>query len=250
MSDRISIEKDAGAEGVAEVQLTRGDKHNGLDFEMFEALHAALDELETDGSLRCVVLHGKGPSFCAGLDIKSFAGQDLGDAMFKRDGENPANFAQRAAYGWRQLPVPVIAALHGAAYGGGAQLALAADIRIAAPDARISIMEMKYGLIPDMGLSQLLPGLVRDDVARELIYTARVVEAPEAAELGLVTRVSESALEDARALAAEIAAKPERAIRAAKRWTAEMPKLGEREGLALEEELQRQMISAAVTSSA
>jgi enoyl-CoA hydratase/carnithine racemase len=241
MSDRLKIDRDGG---LADVTLTRAEKHNGLDFEMFEALHAALDELGSDDSLRAVLLHGDGPSFCAGLDIKSFAGQDLSEVMFARDGENHANFAQRAAYGWRQLPVPVIAALHGACYGGGAQLALAADIRIAAPDTKISIMEMKYGLIPDMGLSQVLPGLVRDDVARELIYTARVVESAEAAEIGLITRVSESSLDDARALAAEIATKPERAVRAAKRWMAEMPKLPEREGLALEEELQRAMITA------
>jgi len=246
MADRLAVEQ---ADGVAEVRLSRGEKHNGLDLEMVEALHRALDQLSADDELRAVVIHGEGPSFCAGLDIKSFAGEDP-ETMLGRDGSNPANFAQRATYGWRQLPVPVIAALHGACFGGGAQLALAADIRFAAPDTRISIMEMRYGLIPDMGLSQLLPGLVRDDVARELIYTAREVPAAEAAELGLVTRVSDTALDDARALAAELASKPPWAIRAAKRWLAEMPRLSERDGLALEEELQRAMISAASGASA
>jgi enoyl-CoA hydratase/carnithine racemase len=246
MSERVAIERDGG---LAEVRLTRGDKHNGIDMEMFQGIHAALDELGADESLRAVVLHGEGPSFCAGLDIKSFAGQDDFDSVMARhDGDNPANFAQRVAYGWRQLPVPVIAALHGACYGGGAQIALGADIRIAAPDTRVSIMEMKYGLIPDMALSQLVFGLVRDDVLRELIYTARIVEANEAAEIGLVTRVSETALEDARALAAEIASKPERTVRAAKRWMAEMPRLSEPDGLALEEALQRQMLSVPAAS--
>ncbi len=246
MSERLVIERDGG---LAEVRLTRGDKHNGLDFEMFEAINAALDELEVDGELRAVVLHGEGPSFCAGLDVASFAGEDLSEVMFGRTRSSPANFAQRVAFGWRSLPVPVIAALHGACFGGGAQIALAADIRIAGPDTRLSIMEMRYGLIPDMGLSQTLPGLVRDDVARELIYSARQVQAEEALQLGLVTRISDSPLEDARALAAEIAAKPLASIRAAKRWANEMPKLSEVEGLALEEELQRVVMAAAMVAA-
>ncbi len=243
MSERVSIERDGG---VAEVRLTRGDKHNGLDFPMFEAIHAALDELEADDGLAAVVLHGEGPSFCAGLDIKSFAGEDLAGVMFSRREGDPANFAQRPATGWRALPVPVLAALHGACFGGGAQIALGADIRIAAPDTRMSIMEMRYGLIPDMGLSQTLPGLVSDDVARELIYTAREVPASEAAELGLVTRVSDSALDDARELAADIASRPTHAIRAAKRWMNEMPRLSAADGLALEEELQRKMLAGGI----
>ncbi len=239
MGERVAIERDGG---LAEVRLTRGDKHNGLDWAMFTELNGALDELWADETLRAVVLHGEGPSFCAGLDVQSFGSENKSAEMCSRRGSDPANFAQRAAYGWRQLPVPVIAALHGACYGGGAQLALAADMRIASPDTKLSIMEMKYGLIPDMGLSQLLPGLVRDDVARELVYSARVVEASEAAELGLITRISEDALADAKALAGEIAAKPENSIRSAKRWLDEVPKLGERDGLALEEELQKRLI--------
>jgi enoyl-CoA hydratase/carnithine racemase len=245
--ERVAIEQDGG---VAEVRFTRGDKHNGLDFEMFEAIHGALDSLEADQGLRAVVLSGDGPSFCAGLDIKSFAGQDVSDVMLGRNGSEPANFAQRVAIGWRHLPVPVIAALHGACFGGGAQIGLAADLRIAAPDTRISIMEMRYGLIPDMGLSQLISGLVRDDIARELIYTAREVDATEAAELGLVTRVSETHLDDARSLAAQIAAAPPHAMRAAKRWMNEMPRLPEAAGLELEEELQRSMLGAAAQPGA
>jgi enoyl-CoA hydratase/carnithine racemase len=235
--ERVRI--DVGEDGVADVTLTRGDKHNGLDFAMFEALNEALDGLETDETVKVVLLSGEGPSFCAGLDFKGFGGEDLSERMFAPTENSPANFAQRASVGWRLLPVPVVAALQGACYGGGAQLALAADIRIAAPDTKISIMEAKYGLIPDMGLSQVLPGLVRDDIARELVYTARIVEAAEAAELGLVTRISDSALDDARALATQIAAQRPEAMRSAKRL------LGEAEGLALEEELQRALTSAA-----
>jgi enoyl-CoA hydratase/carnithine racemase len=124
--ERVRV--DVGDDGVADVRLVRADKHNGLDFPMFEALNAALDELETDETVKVVLLSGEGPSFCAGLDFKSFAGESLQDKMFGHRPDSPANFAQRAAVGWRLLPVHVVAALQGACYGGGAQLALAADI--------------------------------------------------------------------------------------------------------------------------
>ncbi len=214
---------------------------------MFEALNEAIDQVRGDTEARVVVISGEGPSFCAGLDFKSFMAQDEGGGdrdllgFERREGEDE-NFAQRAAHGWRSLPVPVIAAVHGNVLGGGAQLALAADIRLAAPDTRFSVMEIRYGLIPDMGLSQTLPGLVRDDVARELVYTGRVVEAAEAAELGLLTRVVDDPHADAHALATRIADSSPDAIRSAKRLLGEAPKLGRREGLALEEELQRALI--------
>ena len=238
--DRVQL---TVADGVADVLLARGDKHNGLDWAMFEGLNEAIDEVGADEEARVVVLSGEGPSFCAGLDFKSFMSDPDRDLLGfeRRDGE-PENFAQRAAHGWRSLPVPVVAALHGNALGGGLQLAIAADIRIAAPDTRLSVMEIKYGLIPDMGLSRTLPGLVRDDVARELTYTGRVVEATEALELGLVTRIIDDPLADARELAAEIASKSPQAIRSAKRLLGEAPALDAREGLALEEELQRALL--------
>ena len=227
------------------MRLTRGDKHNGLDWAMFEALNAAIDEVAASEEARAVVLSGEGPSFCAGLDFKSFMANPDQDllGLERREGEDE-NFAQRAAHGWRSLPVPVIAALHGNALGGGAQLALAADVRLAAPDTRFSVMEIRYGLIPDMGLSQTLPGLVRDDVARELVYTGRVVEAAEAAELGLLTRVVDDPLAEAHELATRIADSSPDAIRSAKRLLGEAPKLGRRDGLALEEELQRALIGS------
>jgi enoyl-CoA hydratase/carnithine racemase len=241
--DRVAI--DLGEDGVADVRLTRGDKHNGIDWPMFESINAAIDELGESEGARVVLLSGEGPSFCAGLDFKSFmsGGEDVGDGFARRD-DSAANLAQRTAYGWRELGIPVVAALHGACFGGGLQIALGADIRIAAPDTRMSVMEIRYGLIPDMSLSTTLPGLVRDDVARELTYTGRIVEADEALGLGLVTRVAPEPLAAARELAAEIASKPPNAIRSAKRVLGEAGRAPDRDSLALEEELQRELLGA------
>jgi enoyl-CoA hydratase/carnithine racemase len=237
--DRVRIEIE---DGVADVRLTRADKHNGLDWPMFEALNEAVDELAGADDARCVVLSGEGPSFCAGLDFKSFmAGDRAGDGFARRDGE-VANFAQRTTYGWRTLPVPVIAALRGACLGGGLQLALAADVRIAEPSTKMSVMEVRYGLVPDMGLSQTIVPLVRPDVARELAYTGRIVEAEEALALGLVTRLADDARAAARELAGEIAEKSPDAIRGIKRLAAEAWGKPPAEALALEAELQGRLI--------
>ena len=228
---------------VAEVTLDRPDKHNGLDYPMFEAINAAIDRLRETPGLRAVVLTGAGRSFCAGLDFAAVmaAGVPIEDSFARREGEI-ANDFQRVAYGWQQLPVPVIAAISGNALGGGCQIALAADIRIAAPDLRISVMEIKWGLIPDMGLTQSLPRLVGGDVARELTYSGRVLGAEEALGLGLVTRVEERPLEAARELAAEIAARSPDAVRRAKRLLEEAPSLPAADALALEESLQRELL--------
>jgi enoyl-CoA hydratase/carnithine racemase len=240
-TERVGVEV---TDGVADVLLRRPDKHNALDPAMFEALGSALDALAADRSVRAVVLHGDGPSFCSGLDFPSFAAASSPvDLFVHREGE-PANLAQRVAYGWRALPMPVIAAVHGACFGGGLQIALAADVRIAAPGSRLSVMEIEYGLIPDMGLTQTLAGLVRTDVARELIYTGRIVEAEEAAALGLVSRLDAEPVVAAESLAAAIAARSPEAIRAAKRLAAEGLGAPPERGLALEEELQRALIGS------
>jgi enoyl-CoA hydratase/carnithine racemase len=226
--------------------MVRGDKHNGLDWRMFVALNEAIDELRAAVGVRAVVLSGDGQSFCAGLDFQSFAagnGDLAGEGLARAEGE-VANFAQRVAYGWRQLEVPVIAALQGACIGGGLQIALGADIRLAAPDTRLSVMEIRYGLVPDMSLWQTITRLVGDDVARELAYTARMVEASEALELGLVTRIEADPLTAAGTLAAEIAANSPDAIRRIKRLANEAPQLSAAEGLALEAELQQQLIGS------
>ena len=249
--DRVRIEVD---ERVAEVVLDRPDKHNALDPAMFEAIGAAIDRIAADGSVRAVVLRGDGPSFCSGLDFPSFMASDRSPVdLFTHRDDEPANLAQRVAYGWRSLPVPVIAALHGACFGGGCQIALAADVRIAAPDTRMSVMESDYGLIPDMGITQTLAGLVRDDLARELIYTARKVDAAEAERIGLLTRVTDDPVAAASALAAEIASRSPDAIRGAKRLAAEGLGAPPEIGLGLEEQLQRGIIGkpnqiAAVTA--
>jgi enoyl-CoA hydratase/carnithine racemase len=249
--DRVRVEV---TDHVAEVVLDRPDKHNALDAAMFEAIGAAIDQLGADSKVRAVILRGDGPSFCSGLDFPSFMASG-GSPVYlftHRDGE-PANLAQRVAYGWRALPMPVIAAVHGACFGGGLQIALGADIRFGHPGTRMCVMESDYGLIPDMAITQTLAGLVRDDVARELIYTARKVEALEAAELGLLTRVVDDPIETATALAREIAGRSPQAIRGAKRLIAEAFGAPPEVGLALEEEIQRSIIGkpnqiAAVTA--
>lgn len=230
---------------VAVVTLTCPDRHNALDVEMFEALISSADRLAGEPGLRAVVLHGDGPSFCSGLDVAAVmaAGGGLDGLVDRVRGEVP-NWFQRAAHGWLELPVPVIAAIHGACFGGGLQIALAADIRVAAPDARLSVMEVRWGLIPDMSITRTLPRLVGSDVARELTYTGRVVDGDEAHRLGLVTRLADDPLAAALSLAAEIAERSPDAIRAAKRlyersWTGEPAAT-----LALEAELQLGLVGS------
>ncbi len=247
MSERIQV---SVQDGVADVKLNRAEKLNALDQAMFEALAKTGRELAGDRSLRSVVLSGEGRAFCAGLDFSGFtamAGRkaDAGQARqnpLEREPGHPANSAQSAAYVWTELPFPVIAAVHGVAYGGGLQIALGADIRVVAPDARLSVREIHWGLIPDMSGTQTLRHLVRQDVARELTYTGRIVSGTEAVELGLATQVSDTPYEAALELAREIAAKSPDAIRAAKRLLTAAPLVSTEEGLLLEEKLQRSLI--------
>ena len=213
MADRVTVTIEAG---VAEVRLSRPDKINALDAAMFEALADAAGKVGATRGVRAVVLSGEGRGFCVGIDTATFGeGPGLGDLTQRTHGI--ANRFQAAVWAWRVLSVPVIAAVHGFAFGGGFQLMLGADIRIVATDAKLSVMEGKYGLIPDMAGIALLRGLVRDDVARELTYSARVFDGAEAARLGLATRLSDDPRTEALALAREIAGASPRAIAAAKR---------------------------------
>lgn len=223
MNDRISVSL---TDGVADVRLVRADKMNALDAAMFEALVATTERLSKDKSVRVVVLSGEGKAFCAGLDMGRFAamkesggngipGGEFRDLTKRTHGQ--ANAAQQAVWGWRTLPVPVIAAVHGVAFGGGCQLALGADIRLMAPDAKMSIMEIKWGLVPDMAGTPILATLLRDDVLRELTYTGRIVGAQEAVSLGLATKVVDDPRAAALEMAREIAGKNPDGIRAAKR---------------------------------
>lgn len=206
------------ADGVVEVHLAREHKMNALDDAMFEALIAQGQALREDPAVRAVVLAGRGPAFCAGLDMASFARMGEGSTLdLCTRTHGIANRPQYVATVWRDLPVPVIAAVQGVAFGGGLQLALGADIRLVAAQTRMSVMEIKWGLVPDMGGMPLLRPLVRDDVARELTYTGRIVEGEEAVRLGLATRVVADPLAEARRLAHDIAARSPEAIRAGKR---------------------------------
>ena len=245
MTDRVSV---TVQDGVADVRLTRPDKINALDTAMFAAIVDTGESLKSDRSVRAVVLSGEGRGFCAGLDFSSFQAMAGGggqqEAGVGSAGEQPArersgssadrtissvvegritHLAQQAAFVWQELEVPVIAAVHGVALGGGAQIALGADIRIVAPDARLSILEIRWGLVPDMTGTAMLVRLVGLDRAKELALTGRMVDGEEAARIGLATRVSATPLDDALALAKEIAGKSPQAIRGIKRLLNEAP---------------------------
>jgi enoyl-CoA hydratase/carnithine racemase len=219
MDDRVRISMSSG---IAEVRLVRADKMNALDPLMFEALTQALAELSTKDGLRAVVLSGEGRAFCAGLDMENFRGMSGNGGGVNTRGlaertHGIANRFQHIVWGWRELPVPVIAAVHGVAFGGGLQLALGADLRYADRDTRFSVRETHWGLIPDMCGTQLMRHLAREDIVRELTYTARIFSAEEALSLGFITRIADEASAEALAIARDIAGKSPHAIRAAKR---------------------------------
>jgi enoyl-CoA hydratase/carnithine racemase len=218
MNDRVVIQLDS--EGVADVRLNRADKMNAIDGAMIEGILAAQDRLRAEPRLRAVVLHGEGRAFCAGLDVSRFAamgtGETRGHTLADRT-HGIANAPQQTAWGWRDLPVPVIAAVHGVAFGGGLQIALGADIRYVTSDVKLSVMEIKWGLVPDMAGIPLLRELVRGDIARELTYSGRIINGDEAVRLGLATWAGADPLAQARDMARNIARSNPDAIRAAKR---------------------------------
>ncbi|MFV8817652.1 crotonase/enoyl-CoA hydratase family protein [Haliea sp. E17] len=231
---------------VAEVCLNRPEKMNALSWAMFEAITSAGRELAGNRDVRVVVLHGAGDHFCAGLDLENFADFTPGKDFFGpgRGGEWP-NYYQAPAWVWRELPVPVICALHGVAYGGGLQIALGADIRIAHPACRLSVMEIKWGLIPDMSASQTLRDLVRVDVAKELTFSGRVVEGAEALALGLVTQLADEPLAAARAMATAIAGRNPDAVSLGKYLLNETRSGDTGAGLQAEENLQKRLLGSA-----
>ena len=240
-NDRIAIE--LGEDGVADVRLMRADKMNALDPEMFQRIIEAGHALQRMKGLRAVVLSGEGRAFCAGLDLSSLSNDrdpgasSAGGSLSDRT-RGIVNNAQYAAWGWREIPVPVIAAVHGVAFGAGSQIMAAADIRIVHPETRLAIMEMKWGLVPDMGGYALWRGLVRDDVLRELIYTNREFTGAEAQTLGLATYVDENPRERALAIARQIALKNPHAIRAAR----EVAEAKDKTRAALASELAAQLV--------
>jgi enoyl-CoA hydratase/carnithine racemase len=247
MSDRVSIRIE---NGIADVRLNRPEKMNAIDPAMFTGLCDAGRALAEEKSVRAAVLSGEGRAFCAGLDFASFgamAGEGGGDEAAANgvfaSPEGPGE-AQLGAWVWQELPVPVIGAIHGVAYGGGFQIAMGADIRFMAPDARLSIMEIKWGLIPDMAATQTLRRIARLDVIKELAFTGRIISGEEAFALGLATHVSENPHADAMELAREIATMSPDAVRAAKRLFNETGLGSVQNGFVLESELQKKLIGS------
>jgi enoyl-CoA hydratase/carnithine racemase len=243
MEDRVSVDITGG---VAHVRMVRGDKMNALDNAMFGALRETGKTLSQTKGVRAVVLSGEGRAFCAGLDMGNFANMVSADSSVEVAGaaslaertHGIANGPQAAAWVWREMPVPVIAAVHGVAFGGGFQVCLGADMRYAAPDTRFSVMEIKWGLVPDVAGTRLMKDLARDDVIRELTYTGRIFSAEEALAYGFVTRVVDDPLALALETAAEIAARNPGAQRANKRLLNAAHQITDAEGLLMESEEQ------------
>ena len=231
-------------EGIAHVRLTRPDKRNALDDAMFQAIAQAGERVKHDTSVRAVVLSGDGASFCAGLDFGGFQAMGSGNsgdgsataAGSMKDGRI-THLAQQICWVWQEVPVPVIAALQGHALGGGMQLALGADIRIAHPDTKMSMREVHWGLIPDMTGTLRLSRLVRDDVMKDLVFTGRIFPASEGATLGVVTRLSIDPVADAMVAAAEIAGRSPSAVRGAKQLINRLSNAGAAEHFAAEREI-------------
>ena len=219
-NDRVTV---TISDGIADVRLDRADKRNALDPAMFDAISKAGQDLVTNREIRAVVLSGNGNSFCAGLDFGSFqsmadSGSANGDSKKSAAGEKKdttenagamqpgaiTHLAQQICWVWQEVPVPVVAALQGHALGGGMQLALGADIRVAHGETQFAMREVHWGLIPDMTGTLMLSRLVRDDVAKDLVFSARIISGVEAHALGVVTRVSDTPFETAMQIAREI----------------------------------------------
>ncbi|MCH9696106.1 MAG: crotonase/enoyl-CoA hydratase family protein [Gammaproteobacteria bacterium] len=237
MKDRIDVTVKSH---VAEVKLDRADKYNAIDVRMFEALGEAADFVAADASIRAVVLYGAGGNFCAGIDLDVMTTSDLdfAKALVTPVHPSPANVFQRAAYAWRELRMPVVAALDGVVFGGGLQIAMGADLRYSSSDARYSIMESKWGLIPDMAISTTLRHIIPPDRIKELAWSARVLAAQEALDYGLVTTVVDDPLAAAREMAAECAARSPDAIRGIKSLVNSAWQMSEADALRMEAKLQ------------
>jgi enoyl-CoA hydratase/carnithine racemase len=222
MSDRVIINI---SDGIADVRFNRPDKRNALDGEQFAAIVEAGESLKTNKKVRAVVLSGEGASFCAGLDLASMGGMASGGGN-NSDEKKPSagdmvdgritHLGQQSAWVWQEVPVPVIAAVHGHALGGGCQIALGADIRIAHPDTKFSVREVYWGLVPDMAGTVLLQGLVRPDIMKDIVLSARIFDGREANAIGVVTRLSDNPHADAMAYAQEICKRSPDAVRGAK----------------------------------
>lgn len=230
MSERVTLSVE---NHIADVRFNRPDKMNALDPEQIDAIIEVTDKLAEMKDVRAIVLSGNGKGFCAGLDMSSFTKSSTTGSLIDRSYGN-ANIYQHVVLQWRRLAAPVIVAIHGACVGGGLQFASAADVRIATPDSKLSIMEMRWGLIPDMGSYSTWRNFVRDDILRELTYTNRIFSGEEGKDLGFVSHLADDPLAKAMELAAEIAGKNPDAIKAAKRLMNKLPDMNEDEILMME----------------
>ena len=243
---RVTITLEAS---VADVRLNRPEKMNALDPPMFKAFAEAGERLRGHTGVRAVVLSGEGRAFCAGLDVERLDAISRGESLLPfadltQASHGIANWAQHVVWLWRQLPVPVIAAVHGLAFGGGFQIALGADIRYVAPGTKLAVLESKWGLVPDMSGTQLMRHLAAEDVVRELTYTGRIFSAEEALSHRLVTRVVDDPHAEAMKTAHEIAARSPSAIRAVKRLLNEAVACDAGVGLASERREQHALIGS------
>ncbi|WP_420466566.1 crotonase/enoyl-CoA hydratase family protein [Panacagrimonas sp.] len=241
--DRVDVQVH---DDVAHVRLSRPQQHNGMDFDMLAGVIAACRSLRKQRGVRAAILYGEGPSFCAGLDFKTVMAKPAQAAAgYAKLWKPTRNDFQAWSMAWRELPFPVIAAVHGNCFGAGIQLALGADIRIATPDAKLSVMESKWGLIPDMGGAALLRELLPIDVAKELVFSGRIVRGQEAKELGLVTHVDDNPLAAAEKLAAEFATRSPDAVAAGKRLLQQAWHVNESDALGFERLWQRRLMGRA-----
>ncbi len=202
MSGRLTLQVD---DQIALVTLSRADRHNALDMAMFEQTDAMIRRLKRDKTLRAVVVTGAGEDFCTGIDVKSAL--DSRSAAFKllfKWLPGQSNLVQRVSSGWRTIPCPVIMALHGRVWGGGLQIALGGDFRIASPNTQLSILEARWGLLPDMGGTLALREQLPVDIAKYLAMTAKPLSATQALQCQLITEIDEDPVQRAMAIAAEI----------------------------------------------
>ena len=246
-SPRVTVDMVGADKNIAAVTLNRPEKLNALDMNMFRAVRDVAEDLADDKKIRAVILSGSGKGFCAGLDVKSVASSpvsSVGELLRKPGASEHSCLAQDVGYSWRKLRVPVIAALHGVCFGGGLQIALGADIRIASPACKLSVMEAKWGLIPDMSLTVTLRDLVRIDVAKELTMTGRVFEGDEALRMGVVTKLADDPYEEALKLAEQIVGRSPDSVACAKELLQRTWHASEQECLEVETELQKQLLAS------
>lgn len=246
MSDAVQL---SVTNGVADLRLNRPDKLNAVDEAIMTGLHAAITDIHNDSNVRVVVISGNGKGFCSGLDFSNFGAMLSGELTAEGvadayDELSPAgaNQAQQLGWAWQELPVPVIAAVHGAALGAGLNIALGADIRIVHPETKMGFVEITFGLLPDMSATQSLRRLVGLDRCKDLIFTGRKFTGQQALEYGLATELSDDPLTTALEMAASIAKRNPDAVRKGKQLLNNSALVSVRDGLIEESNCSRSLM--------